>query len=168
MQVDSYRFLPRAFRARYEAMAPGADDSAPVWTAFAPRLADARIALLTSAGLYRREDQEPFDAAGEKANPFWGDPSWRPIAHDTGQGDLAMMHLHVNNEDVLADHEVALPLRRLDELVASGVVGSSTPTHYSVMGYQEEGLAAWRDSTAPAIVAGLRDEHADGVVLAPV
>ena len=168
MEVDSYRFLPRSFRARYEEppRLPGEDQ--PVWTPFPRRLAEARVALLSSAGLYAAADQAPFDAAGERANPLWGDPSWRPIPRTSRQGDLQMMHLHVNDADVMADHEVALPLRRLDELVEAGVVGASADTHFSVMGYQEEGLEAWRTRTAPEIVEVLRDERVDGLVLAPV
>jgi D-proline reductase (dithiol) PrdB len=126
------------------------------------------VALLSSAGLYLAAGQEPFDAEGERANPGWGDPSWRPIPRSARQGDLRMMHLHVNDADVMADHEVALPLRRLDELVAAGVVGAAADTHYSVMGYQEDGLEVWRTRTAPEIVEVLRDERVDGVVLAPV
>jgi len=168
VEVDSYRFLPRSFRARYEAMAPGPDATGPVWAPFPVRLAEARIALLSSAGLHVQGSQDPFDAEGERRNPLWGDPSWRPIPGRTAQGELGMMHLHVNNTDVLADHEVALPLRALDELVAAGAVGAAAPTHFSVMGYQEEGLDIWRNRSGPEIVEVLRDEHADGVVLAPV
>jgi hypothetical protein len=35
------------------------------------------------------------------------------------------------------------------------------------MGFQQAGLEAWRSETAPAIAAMLREEGADGVVLAP-
>lgn len=168
MEVDSYRFLPRSFRARYEAMGPGGGESGEVWSPFAERLAAGRIALLSSAGLYVQAGQEPFDAEGERRNPLWGDPTWRAIPRESGPGGLGMMHLHVNNEDVLADHEIALPLRRLDELVAAGVVGESAPTHFSVMGYQEDGLTGWRARTAPEVVEVLRTEHVHGLVLAPV
>ncbi|HET6810713.1 MAG TPA: hypothetical protein VFH50_06865 [Acidimicrobiales bacterium] len=168
MEVDSYRFLPRSFRARYEnpSRLPGED--AAVWATFPVRLAEARVALLSSAGLHVKSRQPPFDAAGERANPMWGDPSWRAIPRSAGQDDLGMMHLHVNNTDVLADHEVALPLRALDALVAAGVVGASADTHFSVMGYQEDGLEVWRTRTAPEIAEVLRDERVDGLVLAPV
>jgi hypothetical protein len=79
-----------------------------------------------------------------------------------------MTHLHVNPADILADHNVALPTDVLDDLIADGVVAGQTPNHAAVMGYQEAGLEVWRRETAPAIVAQLRDEGADGVVLAPV
>ena len=61
------------------------------------------------------------------------------------------------------------PLRRtrLAELVRDSVVGGSTSRHFSVMGFQQAGLEAWRSETAPAIAAALREEGADGVVLAP-
>ncbi|HZU72384.1 MAG TPA: hypothetical protein VE990_06390 [Acidimicrobiales bacterium] len=166
MQVDGYKFLPRSFRSRFE-VSPAPGDGDEVFAPFGPRLAGARVALLSSAGLYLKATQEPFDEAGEKANPLWGDPGWRAVPRETAQGELGLMHLHINGADILADHEVALPLRALDALVDAGVVGSSAPTHYSVMGYQEEGLRAWRDETAPAIVESLRDERVDGLILAP-
>jgi D-proline reductase (dithiol) PrdB len=165
--VDSLRFLPRSFRPLYEAPAPLEGETDPVWAPFESRLAASRIALVSSAGLYRPARDAPFDADGERRDPTWGDPSWRAIPRETRQGELAMLHLHVNDADVLADHEVALPLRALDALVADGVVGASAPTHFSVMGYQAAGLQAWRRQTAPEIVARLRDEAVDGVVLAP-
>jgi len=39
--------------------------------------------------------------------------------------------------------------------------------HVSVMGYQDRSLREWSSVTAPAIVAHLREQGADGVVLAP-
>ena len=167
MPVDSYAFLPRSFRALYEnpPRLEGEDDA--VWAPFEGRLADATIALLSSAGLYVEATQPSFDVDRERADPGWGDPSWRAIPRSTGQGECGMAHLHVNPTDTLADHEVSLPLRALDGLVADGVVGASAPTHYSVMGYQQAGLADWRSTTAAEIIARLRDEHVDALVLAP-
>jgi D-proline reductase (dithiol) PrdB len=143
----------------------GEDDV--VWAPVDQRLGDMTVALLTSAGLYLDGEQEPFDLDGERANPGWGDPSWRAIPADSRQGELGMAHLHVNSTDTLADHEVSLPLRTLDALVADGVVGASAPTHYSVMGYQQAGLEGWRTKTADEIVARLREEHVDAILLAP-
>jgi D-proline reductase (dithiol) PrdB len=111
--------------------------------------------------------QEPFDVEREKAEPQWGDPSWRAIPKATPQGELGMTHLHVNDADTLADHDVSLPLRTLDRLVDDGVVGQSAPTHYAVMGYQQAGLDVWRTTTSAEIVERLRDERVDGIVLAP-
>lgn len=166
MIVDSYRFLPRSFLPLYQNAQPMPDESDVVWAPFEPRLADASIALLTSAGLSVPGDQPPFDLDRERAEATWGDPSHRVIPHH--HGELAMSHLHVNNADVLADNNVALPTDVLDDLVNEGVVGAAAPSHISVMGFQAAGLDVWRNETAPAIVDMLRDQRTDGVVLAPV
>ena len=168
MRVDSFRFLPRSFRAFFESPDQLEGETDEVWAQFQPRLGEATIALLSSAGLSLSGSQAPFDADTERQRPAWGDPSWRAIPRDTVQGQLEMTHLHVNPTDILADHEVALPMRALDQLVSEGIVGASVETHFSVMGYQRAGLVEWRASTGPEIVARLRDEGADGVVLAPV
>lgn len=168
MRVDSFRFLPRSFRPMYEdpARLPGEDE--PVWAEPAKRLAATRVTLLTSAGLYVAGEQPSFDLERERREPAWGDPDWRALPHAVPPGGLAMAHLHVNPADILADHGVALPVDALDELAAEGLVGGPTPEHVSVMGYQEHGLAAWRDATAPAVVELLRAQGTDAVVLAPV
>jgi hypothetical protein len=168
MNVDSYKFLPRSFRPMYEdpERLPGEDG--PVWAPATKRLAESRVTLLTSAGLYVAGEQPSFDLERERREPAWGDPGWRRVPHAVPEGGLAMAHLHVNPADILADRSVALPIDALDELATAGVVGGATPEHVSVMGYQEHGLAGWRDMTAPAIVELLRAQGADGVVLAPV
>src|SRR4051794_28155711 len=162
MRVDSFRFLPRSFRAFFESPdpLPGEDDVA--WASFDARLAESRIALLSTGGLSVCDVQPGFDVEREKREPSWGDPTWRAIPSSSVQGDLEAHHLHVNTEDALSDHEVVLPMRALDRLVADGVVGASADQHYSVMGYQQAGLDDWRRSTAPGIVAALRDEAIDG------
>lgn len=165
--MDSYRFLPRSFIPMYEATTPAPGDDGPVWAPFEKRLADARIALLTSAGMYL-DGQPPFDAEREKAEPTWGDPTHRVLPSSLDGQALAMMHLHINHDDVLTDPEIALPLGGLAELVAEGRVGSVTPNHVSVMGFQQAGLEVWRNDTAPAIVELLRDQQTDGLILAPV
>jgi D-proline reductase (dithiol) PrdB len=166
MKVDSYRFLPRSFRPYYEGRGPFAREEEPVWAPFVKRLGQSRIGLLTSAGLYLKS-QPTFDVERERANPEWGDPTWRSIPAGAEPADLAMAHLHVNDADALADPEIALPARMLEQLVTEGVVGSATPEHVSVMGYQERDLAVWRDKTAHELVAHLRDQAADGLILAP-
>lgn len=167
MQVDSYAFLPRSFKAMYEEPPRLDGETDDVWAPFETRLAESTVALLSSAGLYLDGSQESFDLDGERADPGWGDPTWRAIPRDTQQGALGMAHLHVNPADTLADHEVSLPLRTLDALVAEGIVGASAPTHYGVMGYQRGGLEEWRTKTAVEIVTRLRDEHVDALLLAP-
>jgi len=168
MLVDSYRFLPRSFVPMYSDAQPIDGEDEPVWADFVPRLADARIALVTSAGLFLKDEQPSFDGERERNEPTWGDPTHRVLPSEVSSGALGMMHLHVNNDDVLADHNIALPTDVLAELASDSVVGGSTARHVSVMGYQQAGLEVWRRETAPAIAALLREDGADGVVLAPV
>ncbi|HAC46456.1 MAG TPA: hypothetical protein DCF65_10370 [Chloroflexi bacterium] len=167
MIVDSYRFLPRSFRPMYEGRGPFPGEEAPVWAPFEKRLAAARIALLTSAGLFVRSTQPSFDLEREQNNPEWGDPSWRSIPANADAAEIGVAHLHINDEDIKADPEIALPARLLDHLVAEGMVGSATAEHLSVMGYQDRSLDGWRQETLPELVAKLRDQQADGLILAP-
>lgn len=152
----------------YEGRGPFPGEEAPVWAPFEKRLAEARIALLTSAGLYLKSSQPSFDLEREQNNPEWGDPSWRSIPAGADATDIGVAHLHINDEDIKADPEIALPARLLERLVRQGVVGSATAEHLSVMGYQDRSLEGWRDETLPELVAKLRDQQADGLILAPV
>ncbi len=161
MVVDSYKFLPRSFRPLYEGRGPFRGEEDPVWTPFGKRLADARIALLSSAGLYVKSSQPPFDCETEKSRPDWGDPTWRAIPADTSPAELAVAHLHINDEDLLADPEIALPMRGLRE------VAHSTNDHVTVMGYQDRSLTDWDRTTSREIIDFLRGEAADGLILAP-
>ena len=167
MNVDSFRFLPHSFRPYYEGRGPFPGEDEPVWVPFEKRLQESRIALLTSAGLYLKKTQQPFDVERERANPEWGDPAWRSIPASVEAADLAVAHLHINDEDLLADPEIALPARLLEQLAAERIIGGTTPEHLSVMGYQERSLEGWRDKTVHELVGRLRDQAADGLILAP-
>jgi len=167
MNVDSFRFLPRTFRPLYEGRGPFPGEEDAVWAPFEKRLAESRIALLTSAGVYLKATQESFDLAREQTHPEWGDPTWRRIPAASNPSNLAVAHLHINDEDLLADPEVALPAKALAQLVTDGVVGGASPEHISVMGYQERSLEGWRQRTLPELIVQLRDQNADGLILAP-
>jgi len=167
LHVDSWRFLPprlaQLLKARAEATPP--PDTIPL-TPLAVPLAQARIALLSTAGISCPPDP-PFDMDGERANPMWGDPSWRRIPASATEADVEVNHLHIETSYIMRDLNVALPLRRLEELVAAGEVGSVAPTHYSVMGFQPDATVQVSDS-APAIAAAMHAEAVSGAVLAPV
>lgn len=167
MIIDSFRFLPRSFRSLFEnpTRLPGETDE--VWAAPSRRLAESRVALLSSAGLYLEGDHEPFDAERERQEPTWGDPTHRVLPASLEGRRVGMTHLHLNSTDVLADPEIAMPVGALAALAAEGRIGSVAPSHYSVMGYQEAGLDVWRNETAPAIIGRLGEEAVDAVVLAP-
>jgi len=70
-------------------------------------------------------------------------------------------------QDLLADPEIALPARLLEQLAADHVIGSAATGHISVMGYQERSLEGWRDKTSGEVIAHLRSQGVDGLILAP-
>ena len=59
-----------------------------------------------------------------------------------------------------------LPLRRLDELVATGSVGASAATHYSLMGYILDPSQLLAETT-PRLIGDLKAEGVEAVVLVP-
>lgn len=138
-----------------------------MWTPFPKRLAESRIALLTSAGIYLRASQPPFDLDREQSHPDWGDPTWRSLPSTMTPEDIGVAHLHINDDDIHLDPEVALPAVLLAQLAVDGVIGGAAGSHVAVMGYQDRALEDWRDRTAPEIVANLRDRGVDGLILAP-
>jgi D-proline reductase (dithiol) PrdB len=114
-------------------------------------LGDCRVALVSSAGI-ARHDQPPFDQELERRDPWWSDQSWRPIPAGTSEADVGIYHLHIDPRFGHQDLDCVLPLRRLQELSAAGLVGQVAATHYSFMGYilQPRELLA---CTVPAIAA---------------
>lgn len=168
MRVDDNRYLPRLMHSFYAS--DTAVEQGEVWAPLDLPLSQARIALLTSAGLYHRSRQRPFDLERERREPTWGDSSYRMLPKELRREDVAVAHLHINNEPLLADPNIALPLRPLTELVNEGRVGAAVDEHVSVMGYQgwhDDALDRWMHQTAPAIVRQLHGQGTNGVVLAP-
>ena len=79
-------------------------------------LADSTIALITTAGLHRRDDA-PFAA---------GAIDYRLIPGDVDFADLVSSHVSVNwdRSALEQDANVVLPLERLRELAAAGEIGA--------------------------------------------
>ena len=165
MAVDSYKYLPRSFRQGYESA--GASVEGPVWAAMTTPVSEANIALLTSAGLFLKDGQAPFDAERERNNPLWGDPTYRVIPRTVSQDQIAASHLHLNTRDFCIDFNVALPIRRFEELEAEGRIGRLAEEHYSFMGYQERTCAEWRSRYGPEVAQRLKEAGVSALVLAP-
>jgi D-proline reductase (dithiol) PrdB len=138
----------------------------PSWTPLRAPLAECRVALLSTAAISLRSDR-PFDQEGEWVDPWWGDPSWRALPHDVTGDDVRFSHLHVNHTPAEDDLDVVLPVRRLHELAAAGVIGSVSPRHISTMGYILDATDLV-ETTAPQIAAALTDDEVDLLLLVPV
>lgn len=122
-----------------------------------PPLSQCRVAIVTTAGLQRREDP-PFHL---------GAAGYRVIPGDAVGGDLVMTHASINfdRSGFQEDINVAFPIDRLRELAAEGTIGSAADYHYAFMGVTHP------EQMAPAAekVAGLlKDDGVDSVLLVGV
>jgi D-proline reductase (dithiol) PrdB len=122
-----------------------------------PPIANARIAIISTAGLQRQGDR-----------PFSVDSSdFRLIPGDTPAADLAMSHISTNFDRTgfQEDANVVLPLDRLRNLAAQGEVGSVASVHYSFMGATHP---AKMESTARHLAGLLKQDAIDIALLVPV
>lgn len=164
-RIDSYKFLPRSMIPEFKALPYQADDL--VNTSASVPLRNARVALLTSGGLYLKDRQLYFDLDRERQEPFWGDPTYRLIPRDVRHGEIAVAHLHLNPDDILADFNVALPLEVFAALEREGEIGSLAQSNYSFMGYQGRSTEAWRYTYGPELAERLKEDAVNLLILAP-
>lgn len=168
MPVDSFKFLPRLIRLFYKANEVAPEFPIP-WTALEKPLSACTVGLITTGGLYLKDQQPPFDIERERVEPEWGDPSFREIPASVRPEDIGVSHLHVNPAAVEQDFNILLPLAPVKELVAAGEVGALAEHHYSFMGYQgyPPNSKAWRTTYAPQVAASFLSQGVDCVLLTP-
>ena len=130
------------------------------FTPLAKPLAESRVALVSSAGVHR-DDQEPFHIA-----TVAGDPSFRVLADDLDPGRLRFTHTHYDTKSAEADPNVVFPIDRLHEAVADGRIGSASPVHVGMMGFNPDPTPI-AEVSAPAVAELLAGEGVDVVVLVP-
>lgn len=128
------------------------------WVADGKRLAERRIALITTAGLHFRDD----------AAFAFADASYRVISGDLDGSELVMSHSSVNFDRTGFQDDVNLvfPIDRFRELVDERVIASLASVHYSFMG---AGLLPefYRESVSE-LAAILKKDAVDTVFLTPV
>jgi D-proline reductase (dithiol) PrdB len=132
------------------------------WTPLAKPLAESRIGVVTTGGLYRAGVQDAFDGHAPD-----GDWSFRAVPAAVPIQTLAIAHEHFAHEVAQTDMNTIFPLDRLRDLEAEGIVKGLADVHYSIMGYCPR-AADLAESTAPAIAAGLQAAGADVAVVIPV
>ena len=144
---------------RHDRFAPERVACAPLRTP----VSRARIAVVTTAGL-RLPDQRPFDLADAM-----GDPTFREIPADADLSGLVVDHRSRawDRSGVLTDPNLALPLERLRELGAAGVVGPLAEHHLSFMG-SIVGPRRLIDRTAPEAALRLKGAGVEIALLTPV
>lgn len=126
------------------------------WATAKP-LAQSRVALVSTAGLHRREDP-PFAP---------GAVDYRIIPDDYAMDELVMSHISMNFDRTgfYQDLNVAFPIDRLRELAADGTVGGVAARHYSFMGATPP---AALEPVARDLAQVLKADAVDTVLLCPV
>jgi D-proline reductase (dithiol) PrdB len=121
-------------------------------------LANARVAVVTTAGIHLRDDA-PFVRY---------DPTFRTIPGDVRAADLVQTHTSIgfDRTAIIEDVNVSFPIDRLREMQAEGKIGSFGPRFFSFMGAQKD-LVTIAATSAPEVASLLRDDGVDVVLLTP-
>ena len=132
------------------------------WTPIKKPPAESTIALVTTAGVHHRH-QHPFDMA----DPL-GDPTFRILERDKISADYTITHDYYDHRNADKDLNIVLPLDRLKEMCAAGVIGAVADKHYSFMGHIDgRHIATLIQNQGPAAAAMLAADGVDAVVLTP-
>jgi D-proline reductase (dithiol) PrdB len=123
-----------------------------------PALNMRRIAVVSTAGLHRRDDM-----------PFTFEPgdNYRIIPGDTAANDLIMSHVSTNfdRSGFQQDWNIVFPLDRLHELSDGGYIGSVARFHYSFMGAMDP---ADLEQSARKLAGLLKEDRVDAALFVPV
>ena len=121
------------------------------------KVSQARIALISTAGLHRRSDRS-FEV---------GETGYRLIPKDVEANDLVMSHISTNFDRTgfQMDMNMVFPLDRLRELEQHRFIGSLAEYHYSFMGATPPDEM---EQEARQLSAILKKDQVDAVLLVPV
>ena len=148
----------KAFIKRYK---PLELDETP-WSPLKKPLSEARVALVTTAGVHLK-DQKPFDME----NPE-GDPTFRVISSDVSAEALTITHDYYDHQDADRDINIVFPLERLAELWKDGLIGAIARRHYGFMGHiVESRIPILLNQTAPMAAEMMKADSVDVVLLSP-
>jgi hypothetical protein len=131
-------------------------DTASPWQPLRTPLRAARLGLVSTSGAY---------ALGQVAYHYRDDATIRAIDATTADTDLRFSHLTENYlVDARRDPACMFPLATLRGLVGEGFIGRLADRVLSCMGgvYSQRRV---REETAPAMLAALRVERVDAVLL---
>jgi D-proline reductase (dithiol) PrdB len=153
-----FPFVANRLAAAY---APWESEDVP-WTPVRKKLADSKIALVTTAGVHHSH-QAPFNMSSPK-----GDPSYRILDGKTIGQDYTITHDYYDHRSADQDLNVVFPLERLVEMQSAGFIGEIAKRHYGFMGHIDGHLIRMLiEVKAPEVAAMLRAEQVDAVLLTP-
>jgi len=164
MAVNSFKFMSRTVAESMKVW-PYVDTGGEEipWTHPAKPVKESKVALVSSGGLYRKDDR-PFDLDREREEPLWGDPSFREIPRGISQQDIRVAHLHYENSHALKDYNCVFPLAALEDMLTEGRIGGISDYHLTFMGYQPR-LGTFVRETVPRMAERLKEMEVDLVLL---
>jgi D-proline reductase (dithiol) PrdB len=141
---------------------PCLDPEGTPWSLLRKPLSQAKLALVTSAGIHLRDDK-PFIG-----DPKGGDTSYRVIPSAANAADILQSHVSIgfDHTAIMRDINVTLPIDRVRELVDKGMVGSLAQNYYSFMGALRNPTPLI-EKTGPEVAQRLKDEGVDLVFITP-
>lgn len=129
----------------------------PPFTPLAKPLAESRVALIASGGIYQ---------LGQTAFHFKDDTSFRAIDVETPADNLRISHFAYDTTDAKADVNVVFPYQTLKDLARLGRIGSLSRRAYTFMGgiYSARKV---RELLAPAMAEQLVRDEVDVAIMVP-
>lgn len=128
------------------------------WAPFEKELDQACVALISSAGIFR-DDQQPFDP--------WAvnDLSFRKIPTNTQHERLKLHHNYFDHRDAMLDLNCVFPVQRLFEMEKEGFIKRLAPTAITLGMGRLYKRTALQNETVPKIVEILKKQETDAVLL---
>ncbi len=131
------------------------------WTPYSGVPSDQTFALITSGGLFLKDQQPPFDTKS-----IHGDLSFREIPRTVRQTDLDFAHAHYDHSLARQDFNIVFPVERFCELEGDGIVGKVAETHYS-FSYVND-AARLVTEAVPELLDRIRAQGVDVLFMVPV
>ncbi len=123
-----------------------------------PPLSKRRVAIISTAGIHRRDDRPFTRGAGD---------FYRVIPGSIKAGDLVMSHVSANfdRSGFQQDWNVIFPIDLIRDFAREGIIGSVADFHYSFMGADDP--MRW-EQQAGFVADLLNKDKVDAVLLVPV
>lgn len=118
--------------------------------------------MITTGGIHL-DSQAPFNMRDPA-----GDPSFREIPADTPPDHLVITHNYYDHSDAQRDINIVFPLEGVQLLKQSREIGDVNHRHFSFMGHiTNHHVQTLINDTAPRVVAALKEDGVDIVILTP-
>lgn len=157
--ITRFPSLAERFLAAYQPLQSEGDIP---WTELKKPLSLCKVAVVTTAGIHHGE-QKPFDMRDSD-----GDPTYRELDGTTIRSDFTITHDYYDHTDAERDLNIVLPLDRLDELAAEGLLGSISPRHFGFMGHIDgRHIPTLMEKSAPEVARKLKEDQVDLALLTP-